>query len=316
MILTDSEMNSLLQAQHRHPHQLLGMHPLGDGSGVVVRAFLHNAAKVEVAPVSEKTKPKFKLEQIHESGLYEGVAKGVNKVYAYDLIITDYQGNTRRTRDGYSFLPTLGETDLHLFNEGNDRKLYDKLGAQLRTVDGVAGTSFAVWAPNAQRVSVVGEFNNWDGRFHPMRHLGSSGVWELFVPGLGEGTLYKFEVKNAQGVPVLKTDPFGFLFERAPKTASVVWNNQKFPWTDKAWMDKRTQRDPLRSPASIYEMHLGSWRKKNAFESLGYREMAGPLVDYLKQMGFTHVEFLPWSGWSVGWRLRQAYSCQANFTVR
>ena len=257
MILTQAELASLTQAQHRHPHQLLGMHPLGDGSGVVARAYLPNAAKVEVVPVSEKSRPKFKLEQIDESGLFEGVTKGAAKVYAYDLVITDYQGNTRRTRDGYSFLPTLGETDLHLFNEGNDRRAYEKLGAQLRTIDGVPGTSFAVWAPNAQRVSVVGEFNNWDGRYHAMRTLGASGVWELFVPGLGEGTLYKFEVKNAQGLPVLKTDPFGFLFEPAPKTASVVWNNNKFKWTDQKWMEQRAKKNPLRAPMSIYEIQIG-----------------------------------------------------------
>ena len=122
MILTQPELESLTQAQHRHPHQLLGMHPLGDGSGVVVRAYLHNAAKVEVVAVLEKTRPKIALERIHDSGLFEGVAKGSSKVYAYDLVVTDYQGNTRRNRDGYSFLPTLGETDLHLFNEGNDRR--------------------------------------------------------------------------------------------------------------------------------------------------------------------------------------------------
>jgi 1,4-alpha-glucan branching enzyme len=293
MILTPAELQSLVQALHRHPHELLGMHPLGDGSGVVVRAYLLNAAAVEVVPVLEKTRSKFKLERIHESGLFEGVANGANKVYAYDLVITDFQGQTRRMRDGYSFLPTLGDTDLHLFNEGNDRRAYEKLGAQLRKIDGAAGVSFAVWAPNAQRVSVVGEFNDWDGRYHPMRHLGSSGVWELFVPGLGEGALYKFEVKNIHGDPVLKTDPYGFLFEPAPKTASVVWNNNKFAWTDQKWMEARAKRNVLRSAMSIYEMHLGSWRKKNSFESFSYREMAGPLVEYLTRLGFTHVEFMP-----------------------
>ena len=293
MILSQAELDSLVQAQHRHPHQLLGMHPLGDGSGVVVRAWLQNAAKVEVAPVSEKKRATLALQQIHESGLFEGVAKGPAKVYAYDLVVTDHQGGTRRTRDGYSFLPTLGDTDLHLFNEGNDRRAYEKLGAHLRTIDGVAGTSFSVWAPNARRVSVVGAFNNWDGRYHPMRSLGASGVWELFVPGLGEGTLYKFELHDANGAVVLKTDPFGFLFEPAPKTAAVVWNNQKFQWSDGEWMNRRAKSDPMRSPMSIYEVHLGSWRKKNAFESLSYRELAGPLVDYLKDTHFTHVEFLP-----------------------
>jgi 1,4-alpha-glucan branching enzyme len=293
MILTHEELGSLLQAQHRHPHQLLGMHPLGDGSGLAARAYLQNAKEVEVVPVLEKSKPRFKLEQIHESGLFEGVTKEASKVYAYDLVITGYDGKVRRTRDGYSFLPTLGDTDLHLFNEGNDRRAYEKLGAQLRTIDGVAGVSFAVWAPNAQRVSVVGDFNSWDGRYHVMRNLGVSGVWEVFIPGVGEGTLYKFEIRNANGDIVLKTDPYGFSFEGPPKTASVVWNNRKFTWTDKKWMEQRAQHNPLRSPMSIYEVHVGSWRKKNSYESLSYRELAGPLVDYLKQTGFTHVEFLP-----------------------
>ena len=293
MILTSDERDGLILAQHRNPHQLLGMHPLGGGDGVVVRAYLQNAAEVEAAPVTEKGRPRLKLERIHDSGLFEGMSRETNKVYAYDLLITDYQGRTRRTRDGYSFLPTLGETDLHLLSEGNDRQAYTKLGAQLRTIDGVAGVSFAVWAPNAQRVSVIGEFNGWDGRYHPMRMLGGSGIWELFVVGLGEGALYKFEVKNQQGNPVLKTDPFGFFFEAAPKTAAIVWNNRKFAWSDDAWMARRAESNVLRSPMSVYEVHLGSWRKKNQFESLSYRELAGPLTDYLRKMGFTHVEFLP-----------------------
>ena len=157
----------------------------------------------------------------------------------------------RLTRDAYSFLPTLGETDLFLFGKGDERRIYDKLGAQLRVIDGVPGTSFAVWAPNAQRVSVVGDFNGWDGRCHPMRLLGSSGVWELFVPGLGEGTLYKYEVKNVHGDLVLKADPYGFFFETPPKNASIVWNNRKFAWTDDAWLERRR---PKR--AEIATQHL------------------------------------------------------------
>jgi 1,4-alpha-glucan branching enzyme len=293
MILTPDEIETIIHARARHPHQLLGMHPLGDGSGVVVRAYLPDAARVEVAPTHEKSRPSFKLERLHDTGLFEGTTAKANKVYAYDLIVTDYRGGTRRMRDAYSFLPTLGEADLYLFGQGDERRIYDKLGAQFRVIDGVAGISFATWAPNAQRVSVVGEFNQWDGRYHPMRLLGASGVWELFVPGLGEGTLYKFEIKNAHGDVVLKTDPYGFLFELAPKNASVAWNNRKFQWTDNAWMERRAKTNALRSPMSIYEVHLGSWRKKNAFESLSYREMAGPLADYLRQTGFTHVEFLP-----------------------
>src|SRR5579883_1950478 len=293
MLLSQDELQSLVHARHRAPHQLLGMHPLGDGSGIVVRALLPNAAKVEIQPTLEKQKPAIQLQQLDRSGLYEGVSKAVKEVYAYDLVITDYQGQVRRTRDAYSFLPTLGETDLYLFGKGDERRIYEKLGAQLRTIDGVPGTSFAVWAPNAQRVSVVGDFNGWDGRYHPMRLLGASGVWELFVPGLGEGTHYKYEVKNIHGATVLKSDPYGFFFEAALKNASIVWNTSKFKWTDAAWCRQRRERDHLRSPMSIYEVHLGSWRKKSVAESFSYRELARMLIPYVKQMGFTHVELLP-----------------------
>jgi 1,4-alpha-glucan branching enzyme len=293
MLLTQVELQRLVEVKQRSPHELLGMHLLADRTGVVVRALVPDAAKVEVQPAHEKDKPSFELTRLHKAGLFEGVTAEANCVYAYDLVITDQQGRVRRTRDPYSFLPTLGDADLFLFGKGDERRIYDKLGAQLRTIDGVSGASFAVWAPNAQRISVVGDFNNWDGRCHQMRPLGLSGVWEIFIPGVGEGAKYKFEVRNARGKIVLKTDPYGFFFETAPKNAAIVWNNRKFEWTDEAWLAQRRQRDPLREPLSIYEVHLGSWRKKSKSESPGYRELAEPLIQYVKQMGFTHVEFMP-----------------------
>jgi 1,4-alpha-glucan branching enzyme len=293
MILSKAELASLVRAEHPNPHSLLGMHRLGEGAGLVVRALVPDAAAVEVVPVREREKPAIKLKRLDEAGLFEGVTREASEVYAYDLVIHEPGGGTRRTRDPYSFLPSLGELDVYLFGQGNERRIYDKLGARLRVFDGVAGTSFAVWAPHARRVSVVGDFNRWDGRYHPMRSLGGSGVWELFVPGLGEGTHYKFEIHNAAGHLVLKTDPYGAFFETAPKNAAIVWDNQKFPWTDQAWLDRRRERNPYRSPMSVYEVHLGSWRKKSMAQSFGFRELAGPLVDYVRQMGFTHVEFLP-----------------------
>jgi 1,4-alpha-glucan branching enzyme len=293
MILTDDELRSLKELTHQSPHSLLGMQPLGDKSGIVVRALLPDAQKVEIEPVHEKDRPKFGLKRIPGTDVFEGFSKQANSVYAYDLIITDHQGRTRRTRDAYSFLPTLGEADLFLFGKGDERKIYDKLGAQLRTIDGVPGTSFAVWAPNAQRISVVGEFNNWDGRFHSMRLLGASGVWEIFIPGVGVGAHYKFEIRDAHGKIKLNTDPFGFFFEIAPKQAAIVWDTKKFKWNDDSWLKKRRDYDALRSPMSIYEMHIGSWQKKTATESWSYRELAKPLVEYITRLGFTHVEFLP-----------------------
>jgi len=293
MLLTKDELHSLVELMHQSPHSLLGMQPLGGGAGLVVRAFLPDAAKVEVQPVHEKDKPSFALKRIHESGLFEGTTKSASRVYAYDLVITNHQGQTRRTRDAYSFLPTLGESDLFLFGKGDERRIYEKLGAQLRTIDGVPGTSFAVWAPNAQRVSVVGDFNHWDGRFHPLRLLGASGVWEIFIPGVGVGAHYKFEIRDAHGRIKLNTDPCGFFFEVPPKNAAIVWDTRRFKWDDAAWLQRRRERDALRSPMSVYEVHVGSWRKKTANESWSYRELAEPLVLYVRRMGFTHVEFLP-----------------------
>jgi len=293
MILTPDELSSLVELKHQSPHMLLGMHPLGDKSGLVVRARLPDAASVEVHPTHEKAKPRFELQRIPNTDVFEGVTRKAVDVYAYDLVVINHQGQTRRTRDAFSFLPTLGESDLYLFGKGDERRIFEKLGAQLRVIDGVPGTSFAVWAPNAQRISVVGDFNQWDGRFHPLRLLGASGVWEIFIPGVGVGAHYKFEIRDAHGKISLKTDPCGFFFEVAPKQAAIVWDNKKFKWNDDAWMKKRRERDPLRSPMSVYEVHVGSWRKKSANQSWSYRELAEPLVLYLKRMGFTHVEFLP-----------------------
>ena len=293
MLLTQTELRNLVEVKYGMPHQLLGMHPLGDGSGIVVRAFIPGAAEVTVVPLRTESPPPFKLKRLHDAGVFEGVAHNAPGVYAYELVITDPDGQSRRERDPYSFLPTISEADLYLFNKGDERRIYDKLGAQLRTLDGVPGVSFAVWAPNARRVSVVGDFNNWDGRRHQLRMLGASGVWEIFVPGVAEGAHYKFELLDHHRRIRLKTDPFGYFFEVPPKNAAIVWNNRKFKWTDKSWLQRRREHDPLRSPVSIYELHLGSWRKKTQAESPGYRELAGPLIEYLQQMGFTHVEFMP-----------------------
>ncbi|MGD1086388.1 MAG: 1,4-alpha-glucan branching protein GlgB, partial [Verrucomicrobiota bacterium] len=293
MTLTKDEADSLVKLRHRSPHELLGMHPLAYGSAVVVRVFAPNAAKVAVVPVHEKSRPQIKLKKVHPAGLYEGLTSKANEVYAYDIVITGRDGVVSQGRDPYSFLPTVGETDLYLFGQGNERRIYDKLGAQLRVIDGVHGAGFAVWAPEARRVSVVGDFNHWDGRAHAMRSLGASGVWEIFIPGVAQGALYKFELLTAQGALALKADPYAFFCEAAPKNASIVWDNRKFPWSDQAWLEKRRQRDPFRSPMSIYEVHAGSWMKKSATESLNYRQIAEPLAAYAQRMGFTHVEFMP-----------------------
>jgi len=293
MILNSCELESLVGLRHRSPHELLGMHSLGAGKGIVARAYLPGALRVEVTPVHEPKRPRFILELIHPSGVFEGTTRKSAEVYAYDLLVTYEDGVVVQGRDPYSFLPTRSESDLYLFGEGNERRLYDKLGAQFVTLDGVHGVSFCVWAPNAERVSVVGDFNCWDGRRHMMRLLGNSGVWEIFIPGIGEGVRYKYEVRNANGELGLRADPLAFLCEPSPNNASVVWDNRKYAWRDSAWLMNRGHRDPLRRPMSIYEVHIGSWQKDEEGHSHDYRSLAKHLVEYVTRLGFTHVEFLP-----------------------
>ena len=292
MILTKDELQSLVSLEHQSPHTLLGIHPLGDGSGVVVRAMIPDAQSIEAVPTHDQSCPSIKLKRVHDSGVFEGTSTKTTKVFAYDLKVTYKDGNSSQARDAYSFLPTLGETDLYLFGQGDERKIHEKLGSHMRIIDGLEGVSFAVWAPNAKRVSVVGDFNNWDGRRHPMRLLGASGVWEIFIPGVGQGAIYKFELVNCNGDLKTKTDPFGRFFEVPPNNAAIVWDTT-FEWSDSDWLKRRSQQDALRSPVSVYEVHVGSWKKNAADESLSYRELARPLIDYVREQGFTHVEFLP-----------------------
>ena len=292
MILSESDFAAITSGTHATPHDMLGMHRLPDG-GIVVRAFLPLAKGVVAVPVDSVNKPVVPLRRVGDSDLFEGMAEEESELFPYDLAITWGSGEQWRTRDPFSFLPTISEDDLFLFGRGDERRIYEKLGAHPRTIDGVDGTSFAVWAPNAKRVSVVGDFNGWDARHHPMRVLGRSGVWELFAPGCGVGSHYKFQILTQDGRVLEKTDPFGFFFEIAPKTASIVWDNSRYAWGDDAWLNQRAGRDPRREPMSIYELHLGSWRKKSKGESFSYRKLAGKLVDYIRKMGFTHVEFMP-----------------------
>ncbi len=293
MILSGGELEALVAVRHASPHDLLGMHPLGDRRGIVVRAMLPGAERVEAVPLRESSKPRIRLERVHPSGVWEGSAREVSGVFAYELLIRWADGTESRTRDPYSFLPTVGEMDIYLFAQGNARRIYERLGSHLRIIDDTPGASFAVWAPSAQRVSVVGDFNGWDGRRHMMRRLGASGIWEIFIPGVVQGAHYKYEIRDVHGNVVLKTDPYGTFFELAPKNASIVWDVTSFRWSDEGWMTARRAIHPMQCPMTTYEVHLGSWRKKSMIESLSYRELAGPLIDHVRKAGFTHVEFLP-----------------------
>jgi len=272
------------------------MHPLtrSRSAGVVVRALVRDAQDCAVVEVASGQA--WPMTRLAPEGAFEVFIPKRPTVFRYQLRVTHPGGDLRQFFDPYSFLPTLGEQDLYLFNEGNEHRIYDKLGAHLRVIDGVPGVSFAVWAPAASQVSLAGNFNHWDTRYHPMRPLGASGVWELFVPGLGEGEVYKFAVRDQQGHVRLKSDPYGTYFEAPPNNASVVCDTKRFEWSDHAWMERRrAAADQRDRPVAIYEVHLGSWRRKpeDANRPLSYRELAPQLADYVVEMGFTHVEFMP-----------------------
>jgi 1,4-alpha-glucan branching enzyme len=285
------QFDALVRREHYSPHDLLGAHPQ-DG-GVVIRA-LRPAAEAITARLPDGQV--VQLQRVHPGGVFEGAVAGASLPLRYQLEV-DYGGGQSYTIDDpYGFEPTIGELDLHLIGEGRHEDLFEKLGAHVRVHEGVAGTAFAVWAPSARAISVVGDFNAWDGRLHAMRTLGSSGIWELFLPGVGRGACYKFEVLTADGELLLKADPYAQAAEMPPKTASVVFSSEhRWSEADAAWLRSRAERPPLERPIAIYECHLGSWRL-NPLEGnreLTYTELADELADYVAELGFTHVELLP-----------------------
>ncbi len=283
---------SLVAGDHSEPHRILGAHPAErEGEdGVVVRVYHPDAAGVSCL-VGGSAHPLRSLGQ----GVFAGFLPGRSLPLSYRLRFAFADGATLERDDPYRFLPTVGELDLHLFGEGRHRRLWEVLGANPRVVDGVAGVSFAVWAPNARRVSVIGDFCAWDGRQLPMRSLGSSGVWELFVPGVAPGALYKFEIKARSGELRVKADPFGRAAERPPATASRVDPSGGYAWGDGEWMARRATRDLSREPVAIYEVHLGSWARvpEEGDRPLTYREIAPRLVEHAERYGFTHLELMP-----------------------
>ncbi len=279
----------LLAANHHDPHSILGVHP--EDGGLIIRAFRPDASSLRA--LLEGGGP-LELEQIDPAGLFAGFLPDGRLPLAYRLEATFADGTTSVYADPYSFPPTLGELDLHLIAEGRHEELADVLGAHERELDGVSGTSFSVWAPAARSVSVVGDFNAWDGRVHQLRSLGASGVWELFCPGVTSGDRYKFEIRHGSGPPTLKADPLALAAEVPPRTASVVFTS-RHAWHDGDWLERRDAADLYSGPISIYEVHLGSWRR-NPLEgnrSLTYAELAEELAGYVRDLGFTHVEFLP-----------------------
>ncbi|SHI73732.1 1,4-alpha-glucan branching protein GlgB [Thermoclostridium caenicola] len=293
---TASLIELTIQGLNKNPHAVLGMHSL-DGA-VVVRVFNPHSQKVTVRDVhSGRCYP---MEKTDERGFFEAVIEAPD-LFAYQLVHTTTDGASYTVYDPYAFLPTVSDYDTYLFNQGNHHRIYEKLGCHLREVNGVKGASFAVWAPSAQRVSVVGSFNQWDGRIHQMRMLGSSGVWELFIPGLAPGDLYKYEIKTPSGELYIKADPFAFYAEKPPQTASRVYDMDDYQWHDEEWLAKRAKEPVYDKPVNIYEVHLGSWQQEpdpdpdseTGFRPLSYRQLAERLIPYAKKMGYTHLELLP-----------------------
>ena len=278
----------LLAFRHRDPHAILGAHP--SPRGVVIRAYRPDAERMVLHADHGDS---WTMKRIDAAGLFQLQLDDRSEVFPYRIEIQYGAGRTFTFRDPYAFPPSLGDLDLHLMSEGRHEDLYRKLGAHPRQMGDVVGVSFAVWAPSAVGVSVVGDFNGWDERLHMMRSLGASGIWEIFIPDLGPGTLYKYEIRTGTD-RIVKTDPFAFAMEAPPKTASVVYQSNH-RWNDEAWMTGRALRDPWRQPLSIYEVHLGSWRRKpeEGNRVLSYREIAPLLANHVLEMGFTHVEFLP-----------------------
>jgi 1,4-alpha-glucan branching enzyme len=290
---TDDSVLRIVSGRHGDPFSFLGMHRNSKGA-LVVRTFQPGARRAHVTRaatyeiVSE-------LKLVHPEGLFEGEIDSPGGPFPYRLLI-QYGDSERSIDDPYRFPPILGEIDVHLIAEGRHLRLDEKLGGHPTTIDGVTGVSFAVWAPNAERVSVVGDFNEWDGRRHPMRFRGECGVWEIFLPGIEAGALYKYEIlaKNGESI-ALKTDPFAFFCEQAPGTAAIVYDLGRYRWNDAAWMADRGGAIRTDVPVSIYEVHLGSWRRsvEEGRRYLTYAELAETLLPYVKEMGFTHIEVLP-----------------------
>ncbi|MCP4420538.1 MAG: 1,4-alpha-glucan branching protein GlgB [Chloroflexi bacterium] len=281
-------IEAIISGDHADPFAVLGPHEV-DG-GLAIRAFFPQAHKTAVL-IQDQSHP---LTRHHWDGFFEIVLPDIASSTPYQLQIITHAGESLLYEDPYAFDSALSELDLYLLAEGSHEKIYEQLGAHMMEHNGRSGVRFTVWAPNARRVSVVGEFNNWDGRRHPMRFHADSGIWEIFIPNLPQKSQYKYEIKtDYKEYTVAKADPVGFASQMRPDTASIVWDINTYAWQDNAWMDDQAKHNALHGPISIYELHLSSWKLKNGWEWLTYRDLIDVLIPYIKEMGYTHIELLP-----------------------
>jgi 1,4-alpha-glucan branching enzyme len=291
MTIYPHDLQRLLHAEHDDPFALLGMHDVD--KHLIVRVMRPDAKAVIVIDRNNFDR-RFPADRVAEEGFFEARIDASER-FDYLLELVTWSGQTLQISDPYSYGPVLGELDMHLYCEGNHYEIYEKLGAHLCEINGHRGVSFAVWAPNAQRVSVVSDFNGWDGRVHPMRKRRESGIWEIFIPGVDVGAHYKFEVRNSEGQIVLKSDPFAFFGQHGLETASMVYDLERFTWTDYTWLEARKHRTWYKEPISIYEVHFGSWARvpEENNRYLSYVEFADRLIPYVKSLGYTHIELMP-----------------------
>jgi 1,4-alpha-glucan branching enzyme len=286
-------IQSIEQGTHGSPYDVLGIHKVSQPkTGVSIRTFQPYADKVEI--INQVDNSIHATVRTGKQGFFEAFFPEKDP-FVYTLRMTGYDNAVWELEDPYRFPLIISDFDLYLFGEGTDYRTYEKMGAHPKTIDGVEGVHFAIWAPNAIRVSVIGMFNRWDGRHHPMQQRAHSGLWELFLPRLCPGDIYKFEIKGHNGFLGQKADPYGFAAELRPQTASVVWDIHQYKWNDDNWMSSRRKTNWYEEPISVYELHPGSWKRvpEEGNRWLTYREMAEDLIPYVKELGFTHIELLP-----------------------
>jgi 1,4-alpha-glucan branching enzyme len=295
IVLNAAQIADLINATCSEPRSLLGYHEFvrkQDLPVALVRVLERDALEVSVFWEDESEASARPLTQLHPAGLFEGRINYRRPLVPYRLLVRYRDGTQLIKHDPYYFTPQISDLDLYLFGEGNHHTLYRKLGAHPELLEGVAGVRFAVWAPNAQRVSIVGDFNFWDGRRHAMQVLGGSGIWELFVPGIDAGTLYKIEIRTHDGRVMLKSDPYGLQMQLRPETASIVNSLDAYEWHDASWLEQRRHQQAHKSPVNAYEVHPGSWRKHADGRYYSWKELVEQLIPYVQDMGYTHIELM------------------------
>ena len=292
------EIEEIIYSESDNPHKILGAHVVGNST--LVQTYLPGAKSVVLQ--NKKEKKNLEMEKVDEEGFFAVLVSGKTP-FSYEYLAEYPDGSSKTIKDAYNFEPQITEEDMDRFSKGIHYTIYEKLGAHPMKIGTIQGVSFAVWAPHAMRISVVGDFNDWDGRIHQMRRLGDSGIFEIFIPDAVPGQNYKYEIKVKGGLVFLKSDPYAFGQQLRPDTASVIRNNPEkkagsrsskgLRWEDKKWMAERKERQSKGKPISVYELHLGSFCKDKEGNYLNYRELAPRIIDYVKEMGYTHIELMP-----------------------